>query len=171
MEVQLASVRSPLTEVRRSGIAGRGVFALTDIPAGTVVAIKAGHLLDRAALKLIGDLAIHAALRVTATHWLAPLTEAEAELTMTFFNHSCSPNVGMQGSMIAVTMRPIKAGEELTLDYAMFQDDEEFDLTCQCRSPRCRRRLTGRDWRHAALQERYAGFFSAYIQGRIDRGE
>jgi len=169
--MDLTSWRSPLTQIRPGGIAGRGVFAVAAIPADEVVAVKAGHLLDLAALERTGDLGTHAALRVTPEVWLGPVTAAEAADTMTFLNHCCLPNVGMQANMVAVTMRPIVPGEELTLDYAMFQDDPSFELVCQCVSPQCRGRLTGNDWRDPVLRARYQGFFTWHIQRRIDRGE
>jgi SET domain-containing protein len=50
--------------------------------------------------------------------FLAPVTAAEFESVMMFLNHSCEPNVGVQGQIVFVAMRDIAAGEELTLDYA-----------------------------------------------------
>jgi SET domain-containing protein len=35
-------------------------------------------------------------------------------------NHSCEPNLGMGGNVLLVAMREIAAGEELTIDYALF---------------------------------------------------
>jgi len=43
---------------------------------------------------------------------------------MLFINHSCEPNVGFAGNVVLVAMRDIEAGEELTTDYAMFDDYE-----------------------------------------------
>lgn len=36
---------------------------------------------------------------------------------------ACEPNVGLGGNVLLVSMRDILAGEELTLDYAMFLTD------------------------------------------------
>jgi dienelactone hydrolase len=44
-----ASYRSPKTAVRRSGIAGRGLFADAAIAEGEIVCVKGGHLLTKAA--------------------------------------------------------------------------------------------------------------------------
>lgn len=63
------------------------------------------------------------------------------------------------------------AGEELTIDYALFEGDEEDakPWDCRCGSPRCRRRITARDWRLTELQERYRDHFSPFINRRIGR--
>jgi len=41
---------------------------------------------------------------------------------MLFINHSCEPNVGFAGNTVLVAMRDISPGEELTSDYALFDD-------------------------------------------------
>jgi hypothetical protein len=72
----------------------------------------------------------------------------------------------------AVTLsawRDIPTGEELTIDYCLFEDDEDHapPWSCRCASALCRGRFTGRDWRRTDLQERYKGHFSPFINRRI----
>ncbi|MFM7838035.1 MAG: SET domain-containing protein-lysine N-methyltransferase, partial [Chitinophagaceae bacterium] len=57
-------------------------------------------------------------------------------------NHSCDPNTVYKGLDI-VALRPIQAGEELTLDYAVFLDEHMESFYCQCGSPKCRGLITG----------------------------
>jgi hypothetical protein len=64
-------------------------------------------------------------------------------------------------------MRDIRAGEELTHDWAMMDDDDDYAVECKCGAPNCRGRLTGKDWQRPELQKRYAGYFSAYLAPRI----
>ena len=42
------------------------------------------------------------------------------------------------------------------------------EFACGCGAARCRGRVSGDDWRLPELRERYAGYFSAYLQRRID---
>ena len=70
-------------------------------------------------------------------------------------------NVGL------VAMRDIAAGEELTTDYALF-DDYDGWMECHCGADACRRVIDGRDWTMPELQNRYRGWFSTYLQRRID---
>ena len=65
-------------------------------------------------------------------------------------------------------MSDVEAGEELTTDYAMF-DDYEGSMACRCGRQHCRGLIDGRDWRRPELQERYRGYFSWYLERRIAR--
>jgi hypothetical protein len=53
-----------------------------------------------------------------------------------FMNHSCAPTCLSPGFDFDVAVRDIRAGEELTCDYAMLNIDEPF--TCACGAPGCR---------------------------------
>jgi hypothetical protein len=100
----------------------------------------------------------------------ALLNEDEEDLT-NFINHSCDPNVWMKDEVTLVARRDIAAGEELTIDYAMFEGDEEWvgRWECHCGSKLCRGRHTGSAWRQKELQERYRNHFSPFICERIRR--
>ncbi|MFP1155473.1 SET domain-containing protein-lysine N-methyltransferase [Mycobacterium sherrisii] len=95
------------------------------------------------------------------------LSPAEYEPVMLFINHSCEPNVGFAGNIVLVTMRAVGAGEELTTDYALFDDHDE-QMTCHCNAPSCRGVIDGHDWRRSDLQRRYRGYFSWYLQRKIN---
>ena len=84
------------------------------------------------------------------------------------FNHSCDPNAGLSGATSLIAMRDIQPGEEITFDYAMCDDTSYDEFDCNCEHPHCRHRVTGADWRRPELQERYAGYFSPFIQRKID---
>src|SRR5262245_25724931 len=129
--MSIASYRSPRTEVRSSVIGGRGLFAVAPIPRGEVVCVKGGRLLDRAEVVELGGAVGDAELQVTDDLFLAPVGESEFEAVMMFLNHSCEPNVGIQGQIVFVTMRDVASGEELTIDYATIDYDTQ-PMKCQC---------------------------------------
>jgi hypothetical protein len=85
---------------------------------------------------------------------------------MIFSNHSCEPNLGVVGQIVFAAMRDIAAGEELTHDWAM-TDDDDSEMACGCGATTCRGVVTGKDWRRQELQERYRGWFSQYLAARI----
>jgi hypothetical protein len=85
---------------------------------------------------------------------------------MLFINHSCEPNVGFAGNVVLVAMRDISAGEELTTDYAFF-DNNDDTMECQCGTPSCRGTVSGRDWQRPDLQRTYGSYFSSYLQRRL----
>lgn len=86
-----------------------------------------------------------------------------------FINHSCSPNAGLKSPITLVAMRDIYPDEEVCFDYAMSDATPYDEFTCACGTANCRGRVTGNDWQLPQLQERYAGYFSPYIQRRIEQ--
>jgi len=161
------SYRSPKWEVCESEIHGRGLFATGDIGKGEVVAVKGGHIVNRDTLRreitpVLGPVEI----QIGDDSFISPVTAEERELSMLYSNHSCDANLGMRGEITFVAMRDIRAGEELTHDWCM-TDDDDYSLKCNCRSANCRGTLTGKDWQRPELQERYAGYFSAYLAHKI----
>jgi hypothetical protein len=85
---------------------------------------------------------------------------------MLYSNHSCDPNLGIRGEITFVAMRDICAGAELTHDWAM-TDDDHYSIECNCGARDCRNTLTGKDWQRPDLQQRYVGYFSAYLTRKI----
>jgi uncharacterized protein len=83
-------------------------------------------------------------------------------------NHSCDSNLWMLGERTVGARRDIAAGEEVTLDYAVFTVAPECRMECHCGSTLCRGVVTGNDWQQSALQERYAVRFSPFINMRIE---
>ncbi|QJW99208.1 SET domain-containing protein [Frigoriglobus tundricola] len=162
----LTSYRSPKTVVRNSPIVGRGLFANLAISRGEIVCVKGGHLLTRAEFAEHCHVTNDAELQIADDLYLTPITASEFEGVMMFLNHSCEPNVGIQGQIVFVAMRDIVAGEELTLDYATIDHDTE-PMTCQCRAKCCRGVVTGRDWQKPELQKKYGGYLAWYLLEKI----
>jgi uncharacterized protein len=106
-------------------------------------------------------------VQITEDLVLVARSVEEYEAVMLFINHSCAPNVGMGGNVVLVAMRDVEPGEELTIDYAMF-DDYDGAMACSCGSNDCRQMVGGRDWRRPDLQNRYRSWFSWYLQRKID---
>lgn len=162
------SYLSPKTEVRESKIHGRGLFAVAAIAKDEIVAVKGGHIVDRKTLRekitpRLGPVEI----QIDDNLFVAPATEEERDLSMLYSNHSCDPNLGMRGEITFVAVRDIRAGEELTHDWAI-TDDDDYSVECNCGASRCRQIITGQDWRRPELQKRYAGYFSAYLTRKIN---
>jgi len=155
---------------RPSGIAGRGLMAAEPIARDEVVAIKGGHIVDTATLHRLPEKLQNSDVQIAGGFHLAALDESEYEPVMLFINHSCEPNVGFAGNVVLVAMRDIAAGEELTTDYALF-DDNDDEMRCGCGAPSCRRVIGGRDWRRPELQRRYGGYFSSYLLRRFTPGQ
>ena len=163
----MSSWFNPKTEKRVSQIEGRGLFARDAISAGEIVAVKGGVIMDAAAFALVRDEVSPAEIQIEDDLYIAPTSADEVEANILCLNHSCHPNVGVRGQITFVAMCDIPAGDELTIDYAMIDGDPAEQMACSCGAQKCRRLITGDDWRLPDLQRRYAGYFSRYIQERF----
>jgi len=162
-----ASWISPKTKkAQPSKIHGLGFFAGEDIVKGEHVAIKAGHLIDRKTLEEHMDVIQHSQMQIADDVFIAPMSAEELPQSMIYFNHSCEPNLVIDGQVVLVAFRDIKAEEELTVDYGTIFDGDE-ELECHCGSAACRHLVTGKDWQKPGLQEKYAGHFAWFLEQKI----
>ena len=136
--------RSPKTEVRESHIHGRGLFAKTPIAQGEIVAVKGGYVVSRERWTELERELGPADIQIAEDLFIAPVRQDQRHGGMLYTNHSCDPNLAIQGQIVLVAMRDIAAGEELTIDWAT-TDDLDCAMECKCASPRCRGTVTGKD--------------------------
>lgn len=162
------SYLSPKTVVKESPIQGCGLFAQTFIAKGEMVCIKGGHIFNRATLREVQKTLGPAEIQIGENLFIGPLTADERDGSMIFSNHSCDPNIGVQGQIVFVAMRDIQAGEELTHDWAM-TDDDNYEMTCNCGAINCRKIITGQDWRKKDLQEKYGEYLSWYLRMKVKK--
>ncbi|HWH63837.1 MAG TPA: SET domain-containing protein-lysine N-methyltransferase, partial [Ginsengibacter sp.] len=57
-------------------------------------------------------------------------------------NHSCDPNTKYSGLNVIAT-KPITIGEELTLDYTSFLNNEMESFICNCGAGNCKKVIQG----------------------------
>ena len=157
---------NPKVEIGPSPIHGQGMFATTRVAEGETVVVWGGPLVG----KEEADRARAEGKVVMQLEDDLYSVEERGEDPTYFMNHSCDPNVWMAGVVSLVARRDIESGEELTVDYALFEACEGFVGTweCVCGSIGCRGRVTGRDWRMPELRRRYAGHFLPLIGRRIE---
>lgn len=144
---------------------GWGVFVCRHIRAGEIVGAWGGEIRTAKELSQLPDDIKRHSVQVEEGYYqiaLPPYEPAE------YINHSCDPTVGMAGQITLVAIRDLVPGEEICLDYAMCDGSPYDEFDCTCGSSLCRGRVTGDDWRRPDLQRRYQGFFSPYLQRRIE---
>ncbi len=161
-----STYRSPKTQVRESPIHGKGLFAQQAIAAGEIVAVKGGYILTKQQWAALEQELGAAEIQIAADLFIAPVHQEHRDGSMLYSNHSCDPNIAIQGQIVFVAMRDIMPGEELTHDWAT-TDDLEYVMECRCGSPYCRRVITGKDWMKRELQEKYKGWFCWFLQRKI----
>lgn len=157
---------SPKLEVRRTAY-GCAVFARQAITVGEVLAVWGGRVVTGAQFAAITlENPTRQAVQIDDDLFLLSETPNEPA---DCFNHSCNPNAGMRGQVGLEAMRDIAPGEQVTFDYAMCDSTSYDEFDCQCGAPTCRGRVSGDDWRRPELWARYDGYFSPYLQKRINR--
>ncbi len=131
-------------EVRTSGVHGHGVFAARPIKAREEIGRYAGRRYPPGHLDDAWD------DRLTYLFGLSDgstIDGAQGGNATRHLNHACEPNVeaveeyGSSNQLLIVirTTRPIVAGEELFLDYALEVDgDDPAAYPCACGSAQCR---------------------------------
>ena len=157
---------SPKAEARPSGDKGWGSFAIKTIEEGEVLACFGGPPMDRATFDTMDADRRSRSIQIDDDLFILGPPEREPGDSV---NHSCSPNGGMRNAVQVVAMRRIEPGEELSFDYAMADGSDYDEFECQCGTDECRGRISGSDWSRPELQQRYRGYFSPYLQRRIDR--
>ncbi len=145
---------------------GHGVFARQPIPAGERVIVWGGRVISTQELEQVPE--ENRCSLVQIEEDLFSLTMGDPE-PADMINHSCNPNVGLDGQIVLVAMRDIAAGEEVCFDYAMTDGIPYDEFECVCGAENCRGWITGNDWKKPELWERYGKFFSNYLQHRIER--
>lgn len=131
--------------------------------------VKGGYVLTRSQRDEVSNELGPAEIQITEDLHIGPISSSQREGGMIHLNHSCEPNLGLQGQIVFVAMREIAKDEELTIDYAM-TDDEPYEMSCECGAPGCRQVITGYDWKKPSLQRKYDGYFSWFIQRRLISG-
>jgi uncharacterized protein len=160
------SYTSPKLELLPCPSKGKyGIFAREQVLAGELLSMWGGRIVTTAELDDVDEETRTHGIQVDEFLYMIPLVHGEIG---DYYNHSCNPNAGLNSPISLVAMRDIEAGEEVCFDYAMSDESDYDEFECHCGEANCRGRVTGRDWEIPALHERYAGYFSPYIQRLID---
>ena len=126
-------------EVRDSGIHGRGVFAAQSIPPNRKVIEYTGERISakQAEKRGHGERTYYFALD---RYWV--LDGSVGGSGAEYINHSCEPNLIsriMKGHILYMSLRRIRPGEELTVDYHFSRHEERVE--CHCKAKNCRQTI------------------------------
>jgi len=118
-----ASWLDPRISLRPSPRGGKGAFAAAAFSAGEVVTIWGGALFTRAEVEA-GQCEAGTIAAVDDDLYLASPAGAP-ETPDRYLNHSCDSNLWLRDEVTLVTRRVVAAGEELMLDYCLFEGSED----------------------------------------------
>lgn len=138
----------PLYEIRRSGIHGRGAFALRRIPAGARIVEYRGQRIshEEADARYNDDTTDHPHILLFIVNDETVIDGGRRGSPARYFNHSCEPNceaVIEDGRVFIEAIRDIRRGEELTYDYHLerpgrYRAEWDEQYACHCGAPSCR---------------------------------
>lgn len=133
--------------MRGNSIAGYGIYASRDIKEGEII-FKGEGKAQRIITKRFVEKNWNEDEKMHFRRYAYPVSE---ELFILWDddpsewapqNHSCEPN-SMYDGLNEIAIKNIKKGEELTLDYAQFLDENMEPFQCQCGSSKCRGLIIG----------------------------
>jgi len=125
-------------EVRPSKIHRWGVYALEDIPVRRKVIEYTGERISRKETKRRSEEQDHMIYLFTLDNYWT-LDGAVGGSGAEFINHCCDPNIVTEirnGHILYMSRKPIRKGQELTVDYHFGKDIEE--VKCRCGAVSCR---------------------------------
>ncbi|MDD5454042.1 MAG: SET domain-containing protein [Candidatus Ratteibacteria bacterium] len=124
--------------LKRSSVAGFGLFASKDIPIGTVI-WKYGNV--RVYTKEQYDKFSERYKAILRHFCYEGSNETLVYCTdnSKYFNHSCDPNTMSIDTEKDITIKDVFAGEELTYDYGYWYLKWNDAFMCHCGSDDCRR--------------------------------
>jgi SET domain-containing protein len=131
------------TAVQESQIHGLCRYATTDIKKDEVIFVAGGIAINNQETTWYKGLLIDKDYVLD----LPPGSEYEA-----YVNHSCDPNIYIDGQILFRSLRDIKQGEFLTVDYGTFFLTKKNPIDpCNCGSHKCRGKVTGEDYKFLDL--------------------
>ena|SRR5258708_3765179 len=156
-------------ELRKSSIHGTGIFTKKRIKKGEVTIIWGGIVFTDQDVAN-GRVKEHTGVGIGEGLYLGAAENQDSSAD-DYMNHSCNPNIWMKDEVTLIASRNIEKDEELTADYVIWLNNEEYVMKniCYCGSPTCRNKITGKDWRSIELQLKYKNHFSPFINERIRR--
>ena len=160
---------NPKLEIRPSPVHGKGIFAKTPMTEGEVVTVWGGNYVTKHEAEEARKNPDNRIQQIDDDAFEIFSYKDRGDDPTYFHNHSCEPNTWMEDAVTLSARRNIRTNEELTIDYAMFETNEDRIIIekCVCGSSNCRGRVTGKDWRLPELQRRYQDHFSPLVNRRI----
>jgi len=118
--------------VGKSKISGKGLISGEDIPKGRIITRVKGPLRFKVNKNVRDALANPNWIGVKKDTWIDP------DRPHKFLNHSCNPTAGVKGISI-FSIKNIKEGDEITIDYSTIEGDSRWTMPCSCGSKNCRK--------------------------------
>ncbi len=123
--------------IKKSSIHGKGVFAGIDLMKGDLVDYLNGSLIKirKDEVNKVFPSSSENWIGIDINKWIDP------KLPFVAINHSCNPNVGIQGRKSFRVIKDVKKDEELVFDYSISEVDLQWEMKCNCNNSNCRKEI------------------------------
>lgn len=143
----MAFLQKDLVEIRACRL-GRGLFAMKDIPANTVICTIGGPLLSFAETIALGERESHA-LQIEKDSYIL------CDPPFLYSNHSCDPNCAISPDLLYYTLYDVAEGEELVWDYSTSMLERHWQMKFACGTGCCRGMITDFYLLPETVQQKY----------------
>ena len=140
MEALRPAYQKFAVDVRASAIDGNGAFAAEAIPPRLKIGEIRGESLSVAQARIRATRSER--IMIVEVSARKAIDFSQSADPMRYTNHSCQPNARLcirQGRVEFYALRPIRRGEEITVNYG--PTHHEGRLACRCGAPGCAGRL------------------------------
>ena len=151
--------------ISKSNIHGHGVFTNRSFERGDAVFIMKGKRM-KFKIRTKTDSRRFDSLAPGVANWIGIDKDTWMDPQdgfSTVLNHSCNPNLGIKGRATFVALRHIVAGEELTYDYSITEDDIHWKFRCRCGAKNCRETVRSVQYLPRQCYRKYHPFISRYF--------
>lgn len=142
----------------KSDVAGEGIFSETSFKKGSYICRLKGKIIKRKYNEETDRILCANWFGVGKDLWIDPA------FPLSHINHSCEPNLGIKGKIMFYALRNIEAGEELTFDYSISEEEMDWKLKCNCGSKTCRKFVTSIQFIPKNIFKKYLPYIPTYFQ-------
>ncbi|MFA5127452.1 MAG: SET domain-containing protein-lysine N-methyltransferase [Patescibacteria group bacterium] len=144
--------------VKKSPIAGKGIFAAQNFKIGEVVFVLHGPIIK---YPTVPDWRNGQNwLNIAKFTWKIP----DHDNVWNYINHSCRPNSLLTGGTKVVAIRPISNGDEVVIDYSCTEAVAAWKMKCHCRQKNCRGVIRSIQYLPKNLFEKYKNYIPLFLK-------
>lgn len=148
----------PSIVVQQSRIHGSGIFSTRQFPKGQKLFTADGPIIAFTKLHH-WRLGPHW-LNVGKDRWMVPY----ANNVWRFVNHSCDPNAIVTTGRKVIALRPIRTGEEITIDYSCTESQRAWHMSCRCGATNCRKIIKSIHFLPEPLFQKYRQYIPTFLR-------
>lgn len=144
--------------IATSKVSGLGIMAGEDIKKGEIIRQITGKVQFLSVKNKEDSLSYPNWIGIGKGKWIDP------DHPHQYLNHSCDPTAGINDNLELVALKDIKEGQEITIDYAIIEGDDLWEMPCSCGAKECRGTIRSVKYLPKSAFERYLPYIPSYFK-------